>query len=203
MTLSDVEGVIFEDKVLSNRTAVEQAEARNHQSALLWVLEKLVEDGKGFTIDEELILGLHLRLMNSIMSDAGKYRRHPVRIMGAHVALANWIKVPGLMAQLVNELSNPSKDTVRELARTHATFEQIHPFSDGNGRVGRLLILVQALRVGLIPPLVVKERRYAYYKYLEIAQTRADYSLLELFIAQSIQACHKILTVGFSEPLSP
>ncbi|MCL4449471.1 MAG: Fic family protein [Actinobacteria bacterium] len=196
MTLSDVEEVIFANKVLSNRTAVEQAEARNHQSALLWVLEQLVENGESFTIDEELILGIHLRLMNGIMSDAGKYRKHSIRIMGTHVVLANWIKVPELLVQLIKDLSKSSKDIVSELAKAHATFEQVHPFSDGNGRVGRLLMFAQALRAGLVPPLVVKERRYAYYKYLEIAQTTADYSLLELFIAQSMQSCHKILTIG-------
>lgn len=188
MTLSDVEEVIFENKVLSNRTAIEQTEARNHQAAFLWLLEQLTERGSKFCIDENLILGLHLRLMNGIRSDAGQYRRQPVRIMGAHVPLANWRKVPDLVHRFTESL-NGSNDLVRELAVSHAWFEQIHPFSDGNGRTGRLLMLAQALRAGYMPPLITKERKHAYYKYLELAQTKEDYSPLELFIAQSMRFC--------------
>ena len=76
---------------------------------------------------------------------------------------------------------------------TGATFEKIHPFSDGNGRVGRLLILAQALHAGLIPPLVLKERKYAYYKYLEIAQTSYNSIPLQIFIAESMVTAGQLL----------
>ena len=193
MTLSDVENVLFEHKVLSNRTAIEQAEARNHQAALIWVLDQLVERGDQLSLDEEFILGIHLRLMNGIMSDAGMYRKHSVRIMGAHVPLANWAKVPDLVAQLADKLNQSSKDMVATLAETHAVFEQVHPFSDGNGRTGRLLLFAQALRANLTPPLVTKERKFAYYKYLELAQTKGKFEPLELFIAQSVLFCRELL----------
>lgn len=193
MTLSDVEEVLFEHKVLSNRTAVEQAEARNHQAALIWVLDQLIKHGDKLSLNEEFILGIHLRLMNGIMSDAGMYRKHSVRIMGAHVPLANWAKVPALVAQLTDKLNKPSKDMVATLAETHAAFEQIHPFSDGNGRAGRLLLFAQALKANITPPLVTKERKFAYYKYLEIAQTKGKFEPLELFVAQSMLFCHELL----------
>lgn len=187
MTLSDVEDVIFDHKVLANRTAVEQSEARNHQATFYWLLDQLVTEGDGFEIDEELILGTHLRLMNGIIGDAGKYRNHTVRIMGSHVALANYAKIPELVLELVRiARSEPAGDIITDMARTHAMFEQIHPFSDGNGRTGRLILFVQALKAGVMPPLVIKERKYAYYKYLEIAQTKNNYMPLELFIAESM-----------------
>ena len=194
MTLSDVEEVLFENKVLTNRTAIEQAEARNHQAALIWTLDQLVKYGDRLQLNEEFILGIHLRLMNGIMSDAGIYRRHSVRIMGAHVALANWAKIPDLIAQTTENLNHSTNDDIiAELAKTHATFEQIHPFNDGNGRTGRLLLFAQALKAGLTPPLVTRERKFAYYKYLDLAQTKGSYTPLELFIAQSILFCHELL----------
>lgn len=193
MTLSDVEEVIFEHKVLTNRTAIEQAEARNHQATLYWLLDELAEKGKSFVINEALILGIHLRLMNGIIGDAGQYRKHSVRIMGSHVALANWSKVPQLINELVKDLEKPSDDIIGVLASTHARFEKIHPFSDGNGRTGRLIMLAQAIKSGLFPPLVVKERKYAYYKYLEIAQAKENYEPLELFIAESISFTNDLL----------
>jgi len=187
MTLSDVEEVLFEHKVLSNRTAVEQAEARNHQAALYWLLSELVNRGDDFTIGLDFVLGIHLRLMNGIISGAGQFRTHTVRIMGSRVTLANWPKIPDLLEKLVADINHDNSDVIEKIANIHARFEQIHPFSDGNGRTGRLIMLAQALSAGLAPPLVIKERKFAYYKYLELAQTKEDYGPLEYFVAESMK----------------
>ncbi len=190
MTLSDTKAVLFHHKTLTNRTQVEQMEARNHQAALLWLLERLQD--KDFAITAELIKGLHLRLTNGIISNAGEYRRHSARIMSAQVTVANYLKVPVLVDELVANSSQDSKDKdpIAFLSATHAHFEKIHPFSDGNGRVGRLLMLAQALNANLTPPLVQKEKKQAYYKYLELAQTKENFVPLELFMAESIIAAH-------------
>lgn len=197
MTPSDVRKVIFENKTLSNRTAIEQAEARNHRSALEWLLHKLADEKRSLKIDEQLILGIHLRLMNGIISDAGQYRQHSVRILGAHVPTANWQSIPSSISRLVRSINSATDEgIIHSLARSHAIFEQIHPFSDGNGRTGRLLMLVQSLRVGHAPPVVAQERKYAYYKYLELAQSSKRYKPLELFIAQSIQYAYDEIAKG-------
>jgi Fic family protein/DNA-binding XRE family transcriptional regulator len=193
MTLSDVEEVIFEHKVLTNRTAIEQAEARNHQAALYWLIEQLAERGNSFSVTEELILGLHLRLMNGISGDTGQYRSHAVSIMGANVPPANYVRIPEFITQLVDDIRKPQADIVQGLATTHASFEKIHPFSDGNGRTGRLIMLAQALHAGFVPPLVAKERKQAYYKYLEAAQLRGVHGPLELFVAESMVYTDKLL----------
>ena len=193
MTLSDVEEVLFEHKVLSNRTAVEQAEARNHQAALHWLLDELVNRRDDFTISVDFILGIHLRLMNGIISGAGQFRTHSVRIMGSRVTLANWPKVPDLLEELVADIKNDNSDVIEKIANIHARFERIHPFSDGNGRTGRLIMLAQALSAGLVPPLITKERKFAYYKYLELAQTKEDYKPLEYFIAESMKFSDDLL----------
>jgi len=193
MTMVDVEGVLFQNKVLGNRTAIEQAEARNHQAALNWLLDKIAES-RTFVVSEEVIRGLHLRLMNGIVSDAGQYRKHSVRIMGAHVPLANWQSIRSLLDEFVSFLQEGnSTDLIAKLAKSHAVFEQIHPFSDGNGRTGRLLILAQALSAGSVPPIIVKERKRAYYKCLELAQINHDYQPLELFMADSILNSQELL----------
>ena len=188
----DTREVLFENRTLTNRTQIEQAEARNHKAALVWLLGAL--QSKSFVIDESLIKGLHLRLMNGIIENAGLYRNHSVRIMGAHVTVANHLKVPELVHELLTKINAKAKEEVTEkLAETHAIFEKIHPFSDGNGRVGRLLMLAQALQRGIVPPLVLKERRQAYYKYLELAQTQDNAMPLQLFIAESIVAANDLL----------
>jgi Fic family protein len=191
MTLADTEAVLFQHQVLTNRTQVEQAEARNHQAALLWLLNELLR--KDFVINEDIVLGLHLRLMNGIMENAGRYRDHGVRIMGSHVTVANYLKIPLLMDELLESLDRTPTDPLREIATTHATFEKIHPFSDGNGRVGRLLMIAQALQAGITSPIVLKERKFAYYKYLELAQTKDNSSPLQWFIAESVIMADQLL----------
>jgi Fic family protein len=79
------------------------------------------------------------------------------------------------------------------MEKTHAEFERIHPFSDGNGRTGRLIIFISALQYGVMPPLVLKEKKHAYYKYLETAQINEKFELLEMFMAESIVATYDLI----------
>lgn len=185
MTISDVEAVLFDNKILSNRTQVEQREAINHQVAMNFLLDELTGKPE-LRWTPELILNTHLRLMNGVISNAGLWRNHGVRIAGSHVPLANFIKIPELIERLCNVLNEETSDPISLLARTHAEFEQIHPFSDGNGRTGRLIMFAQALQFGLVPPIITKERRSAYYKYLELAQTEERFDLLEQMLASEI-----------------
>lgn len=187
MTISDVREVLFDHKILSNRTQVEQREAINHQVAMDFLLDELTQSAR-LTWTPELICHIHLRLMSGIISNAGLWRNHGVRIAGAHVPLANFIKIPALITKLCNALNEETGDPIGLLARTHAAFEQIHPFSDGNGRTGRLIMFALALQFGLVPPIITRERRSAYYKYLQIAQTEERYDLLEQMLASEIIA---------------
>ena len=186
MTEKDVAEVIYENKTLRSRTALEQREAINHQTAIYFLLDELVANGADFEFTPELIRASHLRLMNGIISDAGFYRSRSVRILGSTVPLASFIKIPELVDNWCNMVNEESSDKIELLARSHAAFEKIHPFSDGNGRTGRLMLFTLALKLNLVPPIMKKERRYAYYKYLELAQTRESTDPLELFIAESI-----------------
>ncbi len=186
MTERDVAAVILSNRVLANRTAREQREAINHQTALHFLLDELLAAGKSFAFTPELIRAVHLRLMNGLISDAGQLRRAGARIRGAHVPLANFIKIDGLLTEWCNRQNEETADPIGLLARSHAEFEQIHPFSDGNGRTGRLLLFIKALHLGMAPPIIKKERRSAYYKYLELCQLRELSDPLEQFLADTI-----------------
>ena len=163
MTIGDVREVLFDHKTLSNRTQIEQREAINHQVAMNFLLDGLTHNNR-LLWTPELVLGIHLRLMNGIISNAGLWRNHSVRISGVRVPLANFIKIPELIEKLCSALNEKSNDPIELLARTHAEFEQIHPFSDGNGRTGRLIMFAVALQYNIVPPIIPKERRSAYYQ---------------------------------------
>ena len=194
MTVDDVRTVLDDDQaVLANKTAIEQLEARNHRTALNYLLDQLNNQGGNFHWTVDLIQQLHLRLMNSVVSNAGIFRRYGVRVLGASVPRVNHASVPDKLAELIDFINKPSDDPIGRIAYTHARYELIHPFSDGNGRTGRLIMLGQALQDKLMPPLVTRERRQVYYRYLDQANRDEDYRLLELFIAESMLAADRLL----------
>lgn len=187
MTLSDVEKVLNdENSVLTDRTVREQTEARNHRAAFLFLLDELKKQGKDFRWTSDLIKNVHLRLMNGILESSGQYRNYGVRIMGSMVPLSNHLSIGQKIEDLVAYMNETDDDLITKLSKTHARFEQIHPFGDGNGRTGRLIMFAQAIQSGIVPPLVLKERKQAYYRCLRKAQMEDDFSLLELFVAESI-----------------
>ncbi len=186
----DTAAVLFDNVALPNKTIIEQLEAKNHQTALNYLFDYIVKNKK---IDEALVLKLHSILMNGIRPDAGIYRNHGVRITGINLPTANYVSVPKLMVEVMNKAANKTKDIVGLSAAVHAKFEQIHPFSDGNGRTGRLLLNAMLLRANLAPAIIRQEQKQLYYTYLYKAQTKDDNSQLEDFLCDTIVDGFKIL----------
>ncbi len=183
LTEAETAAVLFDNVALPDKTLTEQLEAKNHQAALLYLFNHLSSD---LPVDEELIVKLHGMLMNGIRQDAGFYRRHGVRIVGADVPTANHVRVPDRMKSLVGEL-HQGKDFLEHIALIHARFEQIHPFSDGNGRIGRLLMHAMLLQKNLPPAVVQPAMKRLYYSYLNTAQKKGDTTLLQDFLCDCIQ----------------
>ena len=136
-------------------------------------------------IDEDLVLKLHGMLMNGIRDDAGCYRRHPVRIVGANIPTSNYLKIPMLMTELLEKIEKKEEDLVQQIAVIHSVFEKIHPFSDGNGRIGRLLIQAMALRQKYPPAIILQKRKRRYNAALNKAQRTDDTAELEEFLCDA------------------
>jgi len=190
LTEPDTAAILFDNVALPNKSLTEQLEAKNHQTALQYLFDHVM---KNKALDENLVLKLHSILMSGIHPDAGFYRSHGVRITGVNLATANFMKIPDLMPALMKELEKPPKDVVASSASVHARFEQIHPFPDGNGRVGRLLMNAMLLKANLPPAVIRQERKRLYNTCLYKAQTKGDHSQLEDFICDAIMDGFRIL----------
>jgi Fic family protein len=190
LTEAETADVLFRNIALPNKDLIEQLEAKNHQTALLYLFREIQTLKK---IGENFIEKLHSILMNGIREDAGGYRSHAVRILGANVPTANYLKIPTLMKTLVEELNTNSKDWIRQTTIIHSKFEKIHPFSDGNGRVGRLLMAAMLLRKNLTPAVIQQGKRNAYYTSLQKSQQSEDFSLLEDLVCDAVLAGFQIL----------
>ena len=190
LTEMDTAAILFDNVALPDKSLTEQLEAKNHQAALNYLFDRIVGKNK---VNEDLILKLHSILMNGIRPDAGLYRRHAVRIIGVNLPTANHLRVPNLMSSLIIEVGKKNNDIIGLSADIHSRFEQIHPFSDGNGRVGRLLMNAMLLKSNLAPAVIRQEQKQLYYTYLYKAQTKGDLSQLENFICDAITDGFKIL----------
>lgn len=190
LTEPDTAAILFDNIALPDKSLIEQMEAKNHQTALNYLFDHIHKKG---AIDEALILKLHSILMNGIRPDAGTYRRHAVRIVGVNLPTANYIRVPDLTPEVIAGASKKTNDIVAAAAEVHSRFEQIHPFSDGNGRVGRLLMSAMLLRANVAPAIIRQEHRQLYYTYLYKAQTKDDQSQLENFLCDAVADGFKIL----------
>jgi len=190
LTEPDTASILFDNISLPNKSLTEQLEAKNHQTALNYLFEYISKDGK---LDEKLILKLHSILMNGIRPDAGFYRNHAVRILGVNLPVANYLKIPILISDIIKEMNKKTKDIIALTTMVHSCFEQIHPFSDGNGRIGRILMTAMLLKSDLSPAIIKQENKRLYYTYLYKAQTKEDYSQLENFLCDAVMDGFKIL----------
>lgn len=192
LTEPDTAAILFDNAVLPDKSLTEHLEAKNHQTALNFLFGHVLEKEK---IDENFVIRLHGILMNGVRPDAGSYRRHAVRIVGANVPTANYLRVPDLVSEVMKEISRNDSDgdVIRVSAATHARFEQIHPFSDGNGRVGRLLMNAMMLATNYAPAVIRQEQKRLYYTYLHKAQTKGDHSQLEDYLCDAVQDGFNIL----------
>lgn len=186
LTLRETALVLREGITINGKSLREHFEVKNHEKAI-GLLEGVVK--KKSRISEKIILDLHAMVLDGIEEEfVGRYRTGQVRIMGASFIPPNAMKVPDMMSKLVRTIkSNPEKLHLLELvARSHHRFVWIHPFIDGNGRTGRLLMNLMLMRKGYPPAVILKNDRKKYYSALDRANM-GDYEKIELLIGQAIE----------------
>ncbi len=136
-------------------------EAINHKYAINYVINHLEED-----LSERMIKDIAIHINRNI-SDISGYRKVQVMIKGAeHIPPAPG-QVPQSMMYFVYNYNNTMfQDVFQKIAEMHIQFERIHPFEDGNGRTGRLLLNYELLKNGCPPIVIPKEERTKYFKML-------------------------------------
>jgi Fic family protein len=141
-------------------------------------------------MDPREIKNWHYSLMNGIRADAGEYSKYKRIIPGSEeLTLTDYRDIEEEIQRWCNIYN---KDLILDdIAKAHAHFELIHPFGDGNGRVGRLIVSYQCIKAGLVPPLINNSNKALYYVFLKHAQVNNEYSYLKYFLATTILETHK------------
>ncbi len=190
---SPQELVLFQVSQRYERQAAK--EVANYATALEWGCSELPER----PITTRLILGLHQRLLCDVRgaSAVGRFKAYQNAI-GSHqddpIEKAVFVPSPpesvnGLMSDLERyfNLENAEQKVI-QCALAHYQFETIHPFADGNGRVGRLLIILHMIQLGLLsapliyPSVYFERNRQSHYQCLQGVRDRNDWeSWIRLF----------------------
>ena len=204
LTLEETEKILLENIAPKQANMREVFEAKN----LAKITEYLLCN-KGLELNTKLVLNLHKMLLSNIEDEiAGRFRtgNEWVRV-GLHLG-ANPLFVANLMNDLIKKY-NTTDDIfyMDKIAFFHADFETIHPFCDGNGRIGRVLINQQLIKLGY-PPIIIqnKSKLKEYYPLFNIYQTTQKYdgfsSLFTLLLLESLHKRLSILTCPKIIPLS-
>ena len=193
LTLEETERILLEQMLSRNVSVREVFEAKN----LARVTEYKRNKVKDSELSNDLILLFHQMLMGGIDdSIAGRFRRRGEYVrVGTHIAPAPE-QVERMMGNILVEYSSDLDSYfLDKMARFHLDFEVIHPFCDGNGRIGRVLINYQLLKLGLPRVIIRDSEKKTYYRafkdYEDLRRTRTMESILARALVESF---HKRVT---------
>ena len=180
LTLRETD-MVLRGLTIDQKPLKDHLEAVGHKEAFDFVVELTKNN---VPMSENIIKQIHYLVLTDKRDDRGVYRRVPVRIMGAkHEPVQPYLIEPK-MEQLMVDYANNTEHIVTKLARFHIEFEGIHPFIDGNGRTGRLLINFEFMKEGF-PPIDIKfTDRIAYYNAFDEYHDKNNLSAMEKLFAR-------------------
>jgi Fic family protein len=192
LSLKETEKILLDMEVSGNLSLREVFEAKN----LARVMEYTFGKNEILDLSEDFILILHKMLLTNINDEfAGRFRQEGefVRI-GTHIA-----PPPEFVKQFISDLiidysSNADTYFVDKIAEFHLKFENIHPFCDGNGRIGRVLIDIQLQALGY-PPVIVrnKEKKNYYGAFREFDDNKNSKKMERIVALAVLESLHKRL----------
>ena len=133
-------------------------------------LVSLIIDNAKSTLTQEFIKKLHLLLKNGTSDSrrdwfvVGDYKKLPNEVGGMNTTLPE--EVPEKMKELLNNYNSKQEIGLDDILDFHVKFEKIHPFQDGNGRVGRLIMFKECLKYNIVPFIIEDDLKMFYYRGL-------------------------------------
>lgn len=203
LVLKQVEALLAEGRAVGNKELSEYLEVRGYANAADWVYGHAIRPGEW--TDGELISMSELRRVHALAmgpvwdvaphpqaterEGPGSFREHDIEPFPAGLRPPPWPEVSALVHDWMSDANGLVADdgtpVPERLAALHARFEQVHPFLDGNGRTGRLMLNLLLVRLGYPPAIVYKRDRSRYLKALRRAD-ESDFGPLGELLARAI-----------------
>ncbi len=192
LTLRETD-LVLRGLTIDKKPLKDHLEVVGHKEAFDFVIE-LVKEKRPLT--ETIIKQIHFLVLKDKKDDAGVYRTIPVKIMGAQHDVAQPFLIAPQMEGLLKRFSESTDSISKKLALFHIEFEAIHPFIDGNGRTGRLLVNLELMKAGY-PPIDIKfADRIDYYSAFDEYHANKNLSAMEkLFSKYLLEELDKYLCI--------
>ena len=190
LTLKETERILLELEISRNVSVREVFEAKNLAKVMEYTRGKALES----ELSKEMVLLLHKTLINNIDDAiAGRFRTtgEYVRV-GTHIAPAPEHVERMIEAILLEFAADHLNYFTDRIAKFHLDFETIHPFCDGNGRMGRVIINYQLIRFGF-PTIIIrdKEKRIYYSSFGEYHDSKNQKTMEKIITLALIESLHK------------
>lgn len=217
LILKEVKALLEEGRAVGQKELVEYLEVQGYAEAAHWVYRLGVrsdddqENARIVSIGE--LREIHKRVVEPAWRHAppadheregpGSYRRHDINPFSGGMTPPPWPDVPSLVTDwldLANQSPTTASHYVLHLADLHASFERIHPFRDGNGRTGRLLLNLMLVRGGYPPAIIYKRDRSKYLRALDRADNADAGPLAELLARAVKHGIDRFLLPGLAGP---
>ncbi len=184
LTLRETD-MVLRGLTIDRKPLKDHMEAVGHKEAFDFVRD-LVKDQ--VPLSEHIIKQIHYLVLADKREDRGVYRKVPVRIMGAEHEPVQPYLIQPKMERLLEDYRNSTEHIIPRLAWFHIEFERIHPFIDGNGRTGRLLVNLELMKAGF-PPIDIKfADRVSYYNAFDEYHIKHNLGAMEKLFAGYVNA---------------
>lgn len=218
LVLHQVEKLLAEGRAVGNKELSEYLEVQGYAKAADWVYGQGIEPGTWST--DNLITLTELRRIHELAlgpvwdvaphpvatdeERPGSFRRHDIEPFPEGMQPPAWTEVPACISEWVNRANQlpevPETAVPEELAAVHAEFERIHPFLDGNGRAGRLVLNLLLVRLGYPPAIIYKADRQRYLQALRRADIGEPGALGELLARAILDNLHRFVVPAVAGP---
>lgn len=169
LTLNETSTIILDSTIPGNKSVREVFEVLNHKKAIDSIISELENEKK---LDIYMIKKINKEILDRLNDNAGNFKNSSNAIIGADFETSTPSQAPALTKNWIEnlnyrlELCKNNNEKLLEILHSHIEFERIHPFSDGNGRTGRLIMLYLCFQENISPFVIEKNDRALYMNYL-------------------------------------
>ena len=217
LVLKQVERLLVDDRAVGNKELREYLEVKGYADAAEWVYRQAANPaGRSperpiLTLQE--VRSIHNQVMSRVWQDAphpaasaeegpGSFRQHEIEPFPGGMKPTTWPLIPAELDAWIEDVNRLRTDDniFERLAAFHSRFEQIHPFLDGNGRTGRLLLNLILIRFGYPPVIIYKRDREKYLRALQKADDGKPGPLGRIIARALLDNLHRFIFPAVAGP---
>lgn len=196
LTLRETDIILQFGITVKGKSLKEHNEVKGQEYALDFLNEVLKKEEP---LSIRLIREFHALILNDDKDNRGRFKQENNTILGAKFQTTPFYQVEEKLQELIDNFNESDKNLIEKVAKFHNDFEMVHPFNDGNGRTGRLLMNLELMKNGYPITIIKNEDRDDYYQALEIASIDKNYIPLTEFIKRSVENTFWIYYKHFNE----